>query len=619
MREAARLRPLPWLTALALATLGSLQACDAAPRVSTRAGSRAPRTTSAPRALSAVWASASPEEAPDGGAPDGGGNDGGPDAGPPDAGPTGSNKLALVTAPRTAQAGRCSAVVIVETQDPLGNAINAGSRTTINLAATPSTGFNFYSDADCDTSITSLTLNASRSRVTFYVQGTTAQSVQITASATNWLPASQTETIIPGTPTVLAFLTTSQTLPAGGCSAAVDFETRDSLGNVSPVTTQTRVGLGASSSAGVSFFTDSGCATAATEVVLDEGSSTGRFYFKGRTGGTFSLSASATDFTTSNQSETILPAVRTGTCTLPSGSSSVTCSISPRSSTGRRRCCSSRPARMTTPLTPRACAARSRRSTPSPAAATAAMGHSDPAIQIQWQTAELASGLTVQHLQATCGGAPITELPIQPISSLQQAFLLVSSEKNGTNQGDDDYYAASIFQADEDDFHVDLEFSVDCVPSWLASIQVVELAGANVTRGLTGSMTGNQLVVSDLPDADLTSTALLFTYRTSGASGPTLSAIESCAESSPRPPPSPSRAARARRAVRTRPSTPSPGSASSSARARRRSMFWCPWMRASRPPPSPSPRWTRHARWSSLPGRCSPARVAGRPPSRMTT
>src|SRR5690606_38496493 len=136
-----------------------------------------------------------PEGEPDGGGPDGGqadggGTDGGPDAGPTDGGPTGSNKLAFITAPLTLQAGQCSAGVVVETQNSLGSTIPAGARTAINLTAAPSTGFAFYSDSACATSISSLTLQAGRSSVTFYIRGTKAQSVQLTASATTWLPAS---------------------------------------------------------------------------------------------------------------------------------------------------------------------------------------------------------------------------------------------------------------------------------------------------------------------------------------------------------------------------------------------------------------------------------------------
>jgi hypothetical protein len=416
MSETSRLRPLSWLTALVLALLGSLQACDCG---STGADVRRFACTEDDECASGFvcrLGECQPEEEPDGGVPDGGepdggGTDGGPDAGPPDGGPTDSNKLAVVTAPLTVQAGRCSTGVVVESQDPLGNAINAGARTTINLTAAPSTGFRFFSDALCIFPITSLTLTANRSRVTFYVQG--------------------------------------------------------------------------------------------------------------QTGGTFSISASAPGFSTASQSETILPAVRTGTCTLPTGGDSVTCSISPP--------------QLDLTKTLLFFQASSNDSAPDSASVRCSLsalnavtctrnsgnGASDPAVRIQWQTAELVSGINVQHLEAECEGTPLIELPIQPVSSLRSAFLLVSSEKNGITQGDDDYYAASLFQGDGE-FHVDLEFSVDCVASWRASVQVVELEGADVTRGLTGSMTGNQLVVSNLPAVDLASTMLLFTYRTSDATGPAM-------------------------------------------------------------------------------------------------
>lgn len=420
MNGPSRLRPLSWLTALVLALLSSLQACDCGPTGADVQRFACTQDNECASDFVCRLGECQPEEEPDGGVdsgvpdggkPDGGGTDGGPDAGPTDGGPTNSNKLALVTAPLTLQAGRCSTAVTVETQDPLGNVIPAGARTTIHLTAAPSTGFRFYSDSECATPITSLTLQASRSRVTFYVRGTTAQSVQITASATNWLPASQ--------------------------------------------------------------------------------------------------------------SETILPVVRTGTCTLPSGGTSVTCPISP--------------AQIDRTKTLLFFQASSNDNSPDSASLRCSLsardaitcsrnggnGASDPAVRIQWQTAELVSGINVQHLQASCEGTPLIELPIQPVSSLQNAFLLVSSEKNGVTQGDDDYYAASLFEGDGE-FHVDLEFSVNCIASWRASVQVVEFEGADVTRGLTGSMTDNRLVVSNLPAVDLASTMLLFTYRTSGAAGPAL-------------------------------------------------------------------------------------------------
>jgi hypothetical protein len=238
------------------------------------------------------------------------------------------------------------------------------------------------------------------------------------------------------------------------------------------------------------------------------------FYFKGKTGGTFAVSASPSGLTPASQNETILPAVRTGTCTLAAGTFSVTCPITPKQLDKSKTMLffqassdddSPDTASLRCTLTAEDTITCRRNDGDEPG---------DPAVTILWQTAELPSGLKVQHLQPSCNNAPLTAVPIQPVSSLQNTFLLVSSEQDGSTQGDDDYYTASLSQED----HVDIEFSLNCISSWRASHQVVELQGASVTRGLTGSMTGTQLVVSGLQAVDPATTALLFTYRTSGAS-----------------------------------------------------------------------------------------------------
>ncbi len=530
MSESSRVRPLPWLTALVLVLLASLQACDCGPTGADQRRFACTVDDECAPGFVCRLDECQPSDGtgddggvdsgvPDGGKPDAGPPDAGPpDAGPPDAGPPLANKLALISAPQTVQAGRCSGLVTVETQDPMGNAINAGVRTTINLTATPGTNFGFYTDSACLMSTTSLTLQANRRSTTFYFRGTVAQPVQITASATDWLSATQTETITPAPASVLAFVTSPQTVPAGGCSGTAELESRDSFNNPSPVSTPVRVTLSGDAAAGFSFFSDSACATATPEAVFVTNMTRARFYFKGRTGGTFSLSGSAFGFSTASQSATILPVVRTGTCTLPAGGNLVTCPIVPPQRD-----------RTKTLLLFQASSNDSAPDTSSLRCSLSAVDTitcrrndgddpSDPAIRIQWQTAELTSGITVQHLQAVCGGTPTTELPIQPVSSLQKAFVLVSSEKDGSDQGDDDYYTASLWAGDSGQ-HVDLEFAVNCTSSWRASVQVVEFEGANVTRGLTGSMTGTQLVVSSLPAVNLANTALLFTYRVSGSTG----------------------------------------------------------------------------------------------------
>jgi hypothetical protein len=310
----------------------------------------------------------------------------------------------------------------------------------------------------------------------------------------------------------LTFLSPAQTLPAGGCSTRVEIESRDATGNPLPVPSQTRVMLSGQGAAGFSFFSDSGCTTPINEAVLAPGAVRTGFYFKGRTGGTFSLSAAAPGFLTASQNETLLPVVRSGVCTLPAGAGTVTCPISP--------------AQLDRSKTLLLFQASSNDPDPDTASLACSLSAQDaftcrrndfddggePTVRIVWQTAELASGLKVQHLQGSCRGTPMTEVDIQPVASLGSSFVLVSSEQDGSTQGEDDFYTASFSTVD----HVDFQFSVNCQSTWHVAFQVVELSGTRVTRGLTESMVGSQLVVSNLEAVDLASTALLFTYRVSG-------------------------------------------------------------------------------------------------------
>jgi hypothetical protein len=452
----------------------------------------------------------------DGGKADGGGTDGGADAGTPDGGsPPQPTQLNFITPAQTTLAGRCSGAVVVETQDSMGSAAPVDTNTILGLNAQPDTGFAFYRDAACSTSATFLTMPAGSSRATFYFRGTVApQSVRVSAVISAGLFALQNESITPAAPAIVSFITEAQTLPAGGCSSRVELEAYDAYGNLSPFSAETRVTLSAQPSTGFSFFTDPGCTSSTTEVLFSAGSARTRFYFKGKTGGRFTLSAATSGLPTVSQDETILPAVRTNLCTLPLGARSVTCPISPpQLDLSKTLLMFQASSDDDSPDT-----ASLRCSLTALDSITCSRNDGDDgdedAVDIVWQTAELPSGLKVQHLQPSCGGAALTEVPIQPVSSLQSTFLLVSSEQDGSTQGDDDFYTASISATN----HVDLQFSISCISTWKPSLQVVELTGATVTRGVTGPMSGTTLTVSLPQGVNLNSSALLFTYRASDTS-----------------------------------------------------------------------------------------------------
>jgi hypothetical protein len=137
-------------------------------------------------------------------------------------------------------------------------------------------------------------------------------------------------------------------------------------------------------------------------------------------------------------------------------------------------------------------------------------------VEVSWQTAELASGLKVQQQDVLCTGQSTLTVPLQAVANPGNTFLLVGSQVDGTTQGADDFFTATLAAADR----VDLQFGTPCTSTWRGAVQVVELTGASVTRGVTEAMAGTQRTVTGLPAVDPATTVLLFTYRVASATQP---------------------------------------------------------------------------------------------------
>jgi hypothetical protein len=474
-----------------------------------------------------------PVDEPDGGTPDGGGKtDGGPDGGKPDAGvpdagvpdsgvpdagpvarPT---QLAFVTPPQGVDVGVCSpAPVEIETQSADGKASPVATTTTVALKAR-NNDLLFYTNNNCQNARTQVNVTAGTSRASFYFRGTTLGVSPIDISATGLTPASQDAVIRNGAPAAVVFLSAAQTLQAGACSAAVVLEVRNSSGGATAFATATPAGLTVSPQGGPTFYSDTACTTAITDATFAPGANQATFYFKGSTGGTFTLAAQPAGLPQVSQSATIIAAVRTGTCTLANGADSVTCTISPpQKDVTKTMLFFQATSDSSDPFTSNVRCALTNTTT-----VTCTRAGTVGTATIGWQTAELVSGLKVQHLDAACPAQATTtiDVPMQPVTNLANTFLLVSSQIDGTTQGPDDFFTATPGASD----HVDLQFGVPCTGTWKGSLQVVELTGSTVTRGVTGAMTGTRLTVTGLPSAPLATTALLFTYRVASSSQPGL-------------------------------------------------------------------------------------------------
>src|SRR5206468_60982 len=105
----------------------------------------------------------------------------------------------------------------------------------------------------------------------------------------------------------LVFTTTAQTLAAGACSAIATVQRRDQFGNA--VTSDpTSVEQGEAPVTGFTFYSDPACGTPVASVTIGAGVSTGSFYFKGTSAGSFTVTAASAGLTSGTQVETINPA-----------------------------------------------------------------------------------------------------------------------------------------------------------------------------------------------------------------------------------------------------------------------------------------------------------------------
>ncbi|ATB41284.1 hypothetical protein CYFUS_006749 [Cystobacter fuscus] len=425
---------------------------------------------------------------------------------PPSGPPT---RLDFASPAQTVGVGKCSAAVVLETRTAAGSAAPVQAATDVVLSVQPSTDVRLFRDASCSDATETVTLEAGDSRATFYFRSTAARSVRLSVAANGLESAFQDENVVVE-PTDIFFVTSAQTLPAGGCSALVELEARDGGGKPLPFAGPTSVTLSGSD---FSFFSDPGCTSPLSAAVFAQGATRASFYFKGKSGGTFPLVAAVSGLPTAKQNQTLLPAVRKGVCEMPAGDLSMTCPISPAQLDLSKTMLfvSISPPGTNPDASSVRCVLSARE------AITCSRNERGTGIvYIVWHTVELGTGLKVQHLQPTCQVQSTTlQVPIQRVSP-DNTFLLVTGEQNGKILGEDDYFTAKLAESSS---RVDLQWPVSCAAAWKGSLQVVEAEGLRVTRGSGVTMTGTQTAatVTGLPAVDLTTSVLLFTYRVTNA------------------------------------------------------------------------------------------------------
>src|SRR6185295_14728188 len=186
-------------------------------------------------------------------------------------------KLVFTSPGQNIVAGTCSAATTVQSQDGLGLPWNASTSTTINLSTTSPSG-PFFSDPACSVPISTVTLAAGASAVTFYWKDTKAGSPTLTASATGYAQGTQAETIRPDVPAAMAFTNAAQAVGAGLCSAVTTVEQEDQYGNAATQATARTVSLLTTSATG-RFYSNSTCTAQISTLTIAAGTSPASFYW----------------------------------------------------------------------------------------------------------------------------------------------------------------------------------------------------------------------------------------------------------------------------------------------------------------------------------------------------
>jgi hypothetical protein len=176
--------------------------------------------------------------------------------------PAAPSKLVFITAAQTLTAGVCSATITVQSQDQFNNPSNVSGNTLVSLSSNSAGTAVFSGTNTCTPSTSSATIVTGQNVASFFYSDTKAASPTITASATGLTSATQTETVNPGPPAALVYVTQ----PTGtsintALAPAVVVNIQDTFGNV--VTSSTAPITITSSSTSTGAGTVSGTTTVA--------------------------------------------------------------------------------------------------------------------------------------------------------------------------------------------------------------------------------------------------------------------------------------------------------------------------------------------------------------------
>lgn len=419
------------------------------------------------------------------------------------AGPPTSVRLSATGQP--VFAGVCSPPLSVSLLDAYGNAATASGPLSVSLTAL-SGSVGLFADGNCTDSTAALSFAAGAGAQSFWLHGTTAESVTLRADGAAAGLGDDTEvvSIQPAAASSLTFLTAAHSVPVRTCSPPLTVQTRDTFGNVAPVTAATELLLSATGLGGFGLFSDSGCTLPAPKLPLPAGAATATFYFRGTAPGTATVQVSGAGLGSTSQQQTVEPPlVRAGTCTISANATTAgNCGFSPALANLGRTV-------LFYQATSPAAAAEDSSVMCSLEADTVACTRAGTAgiVNISWYAAELPEGASVQRATFPCSNNSTSlQWPVPSPVPEAESFVLLSGRRGGADNVDSVFSAAQLVSSGA-------EVAIDpesCFHGQQYAVQVVHLPGASVTRGSVAAFGASPTRVTGLSTVDRTRTFLLY-------------------------------------------------------------------------------------------------------------
>jgi hypothetical protein len=141
-----------------------------------------------------------------------------------------AESMSLIASPSSSVAGGCNGAYVIGIQNSSKQPVAATTDFDISINESQIKNGKIYSDADCETTVTELTIPTGQSQVSFYIKDNVAESFSLTiASSSNNITVTP---VVTAGQTAAISVTGPNSAILGECVGPINVETSDTLGNL---------------------------------------------------------------------------------------------------------------------------------------------------------------------------------------------------------------------------------------------------------------------------------------------------------------------------------------------------------------------------------------------------